>query len=137
MATVTTTRGRRSPSRTAGAALAAGVLGLVLGALLYRFPPQLGLSLVGGLAMIAVLALAIARYHAAVALAFALLGVVLIEPAPADGVFLVLMAIALVGRRFRLWPCRSRSSRRSGRSRRSTSSRPCRFPIRSARRPTS
>ena len=102
MATVTTAPGRRSPSRSAGAALAAGVLGLVLGALLYRFPPQLGLSLVGGLAMIAVLALAIARYHAAVALAFALLGVVLIEPAPSDGVFVVLMAIALVGRRFRL-----------------------------------
>jgi O-antigen ligase len=101
MATVTTATGRRSPTRSAGAALAAGVLGLVLGALLYRFPPQLGLSLVGGLAMIAVLALAIARYHAAVALAFALLGVLLIEPAPSDGVFVVLMAIALVGRRFR------------------------------------
>ena len=52
--------------------------------------------------MIAVLALAIARYHAAVALAFVLLGVVLVEPAPSDGVFVVLMAIALVGRRFRL-----------------------------------
>ena len=102
MASVTTAPGRRSPSRSAGAALAAGVLGLVLGALLYRFPPQLGLSLVGGLAMIAVLVLAIARYHAAVALAFALLGVVWIEPAPSDGVFLVLMAIAIVARRFRL-----------------------------------
>ena len=52
--------------------------------------------------MVAVLVLAVARYHAAVALAFALLGVVVIEPAPSDGVFLVLMAIALVGRRFRL-----------------------------------
>jgi len=102
MAAVTTAAGPRSPSRSAGAALAAGLLGLVLGALLYRFPPQLGLSLVGGLAMIAVLALAIARYHAAVALAFVLLGVVLVEPAPSDGVFVVLMAIALVGRRFRL-----------------------------------
>jgi O-antigen ligase len=102
MATVTTAPGTRAPSRGAGAALAAGVLGLVLGALLYRFPPQLGLSLVGGVAMIAVLALAIAHYHAAVALAFALLGVVLVEPAPSDGVFVVLMAIALVGRRFRL-----------------------------------
>jgi hypothetical protein len=102
MATLTTAPGPRSPSRSAGAALAAGLLGLVLGALLYRFPPQLGLSLVGGVAMIAVLALAIARYHAAVALAFALLGVVIVEPAPSDAVFVVLMAIALVGRRFRL-----------------------------------
>jgi O-antigen ligase len=103
MATVTTAPGPRARSRSAaGAALAAGGLGLVLAVLLYRFPPQIGLSLVGGVAMIAVLALAIARYHAAVALAFLLLGVVLVEPAPSDGVFVVLMAIALVGRRFRL-----------------------------------
>jgi O-antigen ligase len=102
MATVTAAPGPRSPSRGGGAALGAGLLGLVLGALLYRFPPQLGLSLVGGVAMVAVLVLAVVRYHAAVALAFALLGVVLVEPAPSDGVFVVLMAIALVGRRFRL-----------------------------------
>ena len=88
--------------------------------------------------MIAVLALAIARSHAAVALAFALLGVVLVEPAPSDGVFLVLMAIAVVGRRFRVSaPCPSRSSRPSAAARRSTSSRPSRSPIRSARRRTS
>jgi hypothetical protein len=102
MATVTTAAGPRPRSRSAGVALGAGVLGLVLAVLLYRFPPPLGLSLVGGVAMIAVLALALARYHAAVALAFVLLGVVLVEPAPSDGVFVVLMAIALVGRRFRL-----------------------------------
>jgi O-antigen ligase len=100
MATVTTAAAR--PSRAGGAALGAGLLGLVLAALLYRFPPPLGLALVGGIAMIAVLALALTHYHAAVALAFALLGVVLVEPAPSDGVFVVLMAVALVGRRFRL-----------------------------------
>jgi O-antigen ligase len=49
-----------------------------------------------------VLALAVANYHAAVALAFGLLGLVLVEPAPADGVFAVLLAIAFVTRRFRL-----------------------------------
>jgi hypothetical protein len=103
MATVTTAgRPRSRPRSAAGAALGAGVLGLALAVLLYRFPPQLGLALVGGVAMIAVLALAVARYHAAVALACVLLGVVLVEPAPSDGVFVVLMAIALVGRRFRL-----------------------------------
>ncbi|HWM10362.1 MAG TPA: O-antigen ligase family protein [Solirubrobacteraceae bacterium] len=100
MAVATSTAGPRP--RSAGAALGAAALGLVLAGLLYRFPPPLGLSVVGGVAMIGVLALAIARYHAAVALAFALLGVVVVEPAPSDGVFLVLMAIALVGRRFRL-----------------------------------
>jgi hypothetical protein len=52
--------------------------------------------------MTAVLALALARYHAAVALGFALLGVVVVEPAPADGVFLVLLAVAFASRRFRV-----------------------------------
>lgn len=99
MATVTTAPRPRS---VAGTPLAAGAFGLVLAVLLYRFPPPLGLSLVGGVAMLAVLALAIVRYHAAVALAFALLGVVLVEPAPSDGVFVVLMGIAFVARRFRL-----------------------------------
>ena len=99
MAAVTTAPRSRG---VAGAPLAAGALGLVLALLLYRFPPPLGLSVVGGVAMLAVLALAVARYHAAVALAFGLLGVVLVEPAPSDGVFVVLMGIALVGRRFRL-----------------------------------
>ncbi len=99
MAAVTTAPRSRG---VAGAPLAAGALGLVLALLLYRFPPPLGLSLAGGVAMLAVLALAVARYHAAVALAFGLLGVVIVEPAPSDGVFVVLMGIALVGRRFRL-----------------------------------
>lgn len=103
MATVTTAASpRRRPRNAAGSALGAGVLGLVLAVLLYRFPPPLSLALVGGVAMIAVLALAVTNYHAAVTLAFALLGVVLVEPAPSDGVFVVLMAVALVGRRFRL-----------------------------------
>ena len=92
----------RRPHSAAGAPLVAALLGLVLAALLYRFPPPLPLALAGGVALIAVLALALARYHAAVALGFALLGVVVVDPAPADGVFLVLMAIAFAGRRFHL-----------------------------------
>lgn len=99
MATVTPAPRSRN---IAGTSLAAGTFGLVLAVLLYRFPPPLGLSLIGGVAMLLVLALAIVRYHAAVALAFAMLGVVLVEPAPSDGVFVVLIGIALVGRRFRL-----------------------------------
>ena len=102
MATVKTAARPRSGGRSAsGAALGAGLLGLVLAALLYRFPPPLSLAVAGGVSMLAVLSLAVARYHAAVALAFALLGVVAVEPAPSDGVFVVLMAIAVVGRRFR------------------------------------
>jgi hypothetical protein len=93
---------RSRPRSAGGAALGAGLLGLVAAAALHRFPPPLAFALAGGVAMIAVLALAIARYHAAVALGFALLGVVVVEPAPADGVFVVVMAVALVSRRFRL-----------------------------------
>jgi O-antigen ligase/polysaccharide polymerase Wzy-like membrane protein len=93
---------RTRPHSAAGAPLVAALLGLVLAVLLYRFPPPLPLAVAGGIALIGVLALAVARYHAAVALGFALLGVVVVDPAPADGVFLVLMAIAFATRRFRL-----------------------------------
>ena len=99
---VTTAPEQARPPRAAAAALGAAVLGLALAGLLYRFPPSLALALAGGIVLVGALALAVARYHAAVALAFALLGVVVIEPAPADGVFVVLMAIAIVSRRFRL-----------------------------------
>jgi O-antigen ligase len=90
------------PRSVVGTALGALAIGLGLALLLYRFPPPLALAVAGGVAMAGVLALALARYHAAVALAFGLLGIVVVEPAPADGVFGVLMALALVSRRFRL-----------------------------------
>jgi hypothetical protein len=94
-----------APARPRNAAVAgtgALALGLVLALVLYRFPPPLALALAGGVAMVGVLALAVANYHATVALAFALLGLVIVEPAPADGVFAVLLAVAFVTRRFRL-----------------------------------
>jgi O-antigen ligase len=83
-------------------AVGALALGFLLALILYRFPPPLPLALAGGLALVGVLVLAITHYHAAVALAFGLLGIVIVEPAPADGVFGVLLAIAIVSRRFRL-----------------------------------
>jgi O-antigen ligase len=49
-----------------------------------------------------VLALALARYDAAVALGGLLLGFQAVEPAPADGVFFVIMAVTFTTRRFRL-----------------------------------
>jgi len=101
MGAATTAAGRPARSPTAAAA-GAVALGLVLAVALYRFPPPLPLTVAGGLGLLAVLALALARYHAAVALGFGLLGIVIVEPAPSDGVFLVLMAIALASRRFRL-----------------------------------
>ena len=81
----------------AGLLLAAG-LALVLS----RYPPTLRLAAVAGIALLAVLALALARQEAAVALGVALLGVVLVEPAPADLVFFVVIAVALATGRLRI-----------------------------------
>ena len=77
-------------------------LGLILAFGLYRFPPPAGLAVAGGAGVLMLLALAVANLNAAVALGIGLLGVVLIEPAPADGALCVVMAVALVTGRFRL-----------------------------------
>jgi O-antigen ligase len=62
--------------------------------------PPLGVTLAAGLGALSVLALALWRYDAAVALAFLVLGIVRIEPAPVDGVFAIVMAVAVVTGRF-------------------------------------
>ena len=67
---------------------------------LYRYPPTPRVVLAGTLGLSGTLALALARYEAAVALGFLLLGVVRVEPAPSDGVFFMVMAVALVTGRF-------------------------------------
>lgn len=67
---------------------------------LYRYPPTLLVVLAGSLGLGSMAALALARYEAAVALGFVLLGVVRVEPAPSDGVFAMVMALALVTGRF-------------------------------------
>jgi O-antigen ligase len=56
----------------------------------------------GGCALMGVLALAVARYELAVAFGFLLFGIVKVEPAPPDGVFAVIIAVALVSGRFKL-----------------------------------
>ncbi len=93
--------GREWTSRGLAFALAVP-LGLMLAFGLYRFPPPAGLAVAGGAGVLMLLALAVANLHAAVALGIGLLGVVLIEPAPADGALCVVMAVALVTGRFRL-----------------------------------
>jgi O-antigen ligase len=50
----------------------------------------------GGLALLGMLALAVARYEWAVALAFVLFAVVRVEPAPSDAAFAVIISVALV-----------------------------------------
>jgi hypothetical protein len=88
--------------RLAAALAAIGLLIVaVLGAAEGSGAP-LGLVLVGGIGLICTLLLAIARYDAAVALGFFLMGVVRFEPAPPDAVFAVVMSVAAVTGRFRL-----------------------------------
>jgi O-antigen ligase len=89
-------------THTVLALLLAVPLGLVLAVGLYRFPPPAGLAVAGGAGVLLLLALAVANLHAAVAVGIGLLGVVLIDPAPADGALCVVMAVALVTGRFRL-----------------------------------
>jgi O-antigen ligase len=79
------------------AAVAVGLLvALVLTLALTRYPPTVELAVGAGLALLAMLALALGNQEAAAAVGFALLGIVLIEPAPADLVFFVVIAAALV-----------------------------------------
>ena len=90
---------RRIDAAARGAALATGAAALValfLGAGLFlgRNPLPVWMVLAFGVALLIPLALAIARYHAAVALGVLLLAVVRIEPAPSDLVFAVIIAVA-------------------------------------------
>ena len=81
-----------------GAAGAIGLLGsfLLLGVAIGRNPLPVPVVLGFGVGVLGTLALAIARYDAAVALGVLLLAVVRIEPAPSDLVFAVVIALALV-----------------------------------------
>jgi O-antigen ligase len=78
-----------------GVALASIPAGLALGLALAGLSLPLAAVVAVAVAAVAVLVLAIVRPHAAVALGIALMGVVIVEPAPTDGVFLVLIAIAM------------------------------------------
>jgi O-antigen ligase len=80
----------------------ASVLGMATAVGLGAVRQPAGLLLAGGLGLLGVLALAVARYDAAVALGFLTLAVVQFEPAPSDGIFAVVIAVALVTGRFRL-----------------------------------
>jgi O-antigen ligase len=73
------------------------LVGVAIGVAVYRFPlPSFGLILAGGLGFTAIVAIAVARYDAAVMLGMCLLGVVNVEPAPPDLIFFVVITIAAV-----------------------------------------
>jgi O-Antigen ligase len=95
-----------TPTRSLpGIAAGAGALLLVAAAapvLSQSAVTSVRLALAGGIALLAVLALALFSYDAAVVLGLLLLGVVRTEPALPDAVFGVVMAVAVVTGRFRL-----------------------------------
>ena len=64
--------------------------------------PSMKLAIAGGLALVSMLLLAVANYDLAVAVGFVLMAVVRIEPAPPDGAFAVIMAVAAATGRFHL-----------------------------------
>lgn len=76
------------------------LLGVGLALALYRYPPSALLVAVLGAGLLGVLALAVWNYQAAVTLGFLLFGIVVIEPAPPDGVFAIVIAVAFVTGRF-------------------------------------
>jgi O-antigen ligase len=97
-------RRRDEPAMTPSSALLIAALACLLAVgmawALYRYPPTPQVVAAGSLGLGGIVALTLARYEAAVALGFLLLGVVRIEPAPSDGVFAIVMAVALVTGRF-------------------------------------
>ncbi len=98
-------RTRIDPPRAAavvGGAAVLVLLFLAIGVLLGRHPLPLPIVLGFGLGLLGTLALALARYDAAVALGVVLLAAVRIEPAPSDLVFGVLIAVAFATWRFDL-----------------------------------
>jgi O-antigen ligase len=75
---------------------AAALLGCTIAVGLATTPPPLGLTVAGGLALIALLGLALARFEAIVVLGFVIFGIVFVQPAPPDFVFGVAIAVAMV-----------------------------------------
>ncbi len=87
----------------------AAALGTITALVLRSVDRPAWLLLGGAIALLGVLALAVARYEAAVVLGFLLFAVVRVEPAPSDVIFAVVIVVAVATGRFRLrdvptWP---------------------------------
>jgi O-antigen ligase len=78
------------------------VVSAMAAVVLAAYPPSWLIVAGGTLGLGTVLALAVARYDAAVALGMVLLGVVFVQPAPPDAIFAIVMAVALVTGRFKI-----------------------------------
>jgi O-antigen ligase len=86
----------------AAAALGALVVGLTAVLLSETVVPSLRMALGGGLALLALVLVALLHYDAVVAAGVLLLGAVWTQPAPADAVFALVIAVALATGRFRV-----------------------------------
>ena len=77
------------------------LLGIGVAFAMYAYPPpSAAFALAAGIGLLIVLAIALVRYESAALLGFLLLGVVLVEPAPPDLVFAVVIALAVTTGRF-------------------------------------
>jgi O-antigen ligase len=85
----------------AGGWLVLLVVALALGVVLAHNPLPTTMALGGGLALLGAIALVLARYELAVTIGFLLLAVVLVEPAPSDALFGLVIVVALVTGRLR------------------------------------
>jgi hypothetical protein len=95
-----------NPARRLQFPIAAGLLALALALalaeILSKAPLSWSLAIAGSLALLMALALILARFEAAVFIAFLLTSIVLVQPAPSDGLFGLIMAVAFVTGRFSL-----------------------------------
>jgi hypothetical protein len=80
----------------AGALAGAGALGVIIAVALRSNEVPGWAVLAGGLCLLGMLALAVARYDTAVALGLLLFAVVSVEPAPSDAAFAVIILVAIV-----------------------------------------
>lgn len=85
----------------AGGWLALLMVAVGLGVVLAHNPPPAAIALAGGFALLGAIALVLARYELAVTIGFLLLAVVLVEPAPSDALFGLLIVVAFVTNRLR------------------------------------
>ena len=91
----------RSVGLLAGAAGLA-VVALAIGVTLSRYPPSVAVVFAVGLGLLGTLALVLARYDLAAGLGVFLLAAVRLEPAPADLVLAIVIAVAIATNRFNL-----------------------------------
>jgi hypothetical protein len=76
-------------------------IAVALAEVLYRSPPSWTIAIGGSLLLALATVLVVARYELAVYIGFLLTSIVLVQPAPSDALFGLIMAVAFVTGRFR------------------------------------